>query len=424
MNVSFTRNIGQLIKQQRKKQQIKQDDLAIGICTSSYLSRIENGLVIADKAIYELLLQRLNIDLHQHTENQEQLNEQLEIIWEKIIRHRPLTSKECEKIIAYSKTDYIDEIQLKYAIVHCRYLLFDNKMMEAEKLLEKIMPFIQWESNRITQMHILTISNYYLLTEKYAELINMNQQFDIEQYYKNGKSFEHAYCLYNLAFAYNREYQNQEALNYIDAANNVFTHYYVPLFQLNLYLMKAVILNSLYQFEKAIKEYEASLDLVEHVVDLQTPNQMSSIYNNLGYCYECQELFEQAIENYEKSLIFECQSLTVVNYIRTLYRHKNLEKMEQMIKRFKDLSFQKKHEELQFEVLSFISSEKIEQLSLKALEEKTLCYFEQQKYYSLILFYAPLFAELYKTLLTYKQASNCYERAFMASEKVRIIMSS
>ncbi|MFJ6211041.1 hypothetical protein [Lysinibacillus sp. NPDC092081] len=70
----------------------------------------------------------------------------------------------------------------------------------------------------------------------------------------------------------------------------------------------------------------------------------------------------------------------------------------------------------QFEVLSFISNGKIEQLSLKVLEEKALYYFEQQKYYSLILFYAPLFAELYKTLLAYKQASNCYERTFMASK--------
>ncbi|MFJ6211040.1 helix-turn-helix domain-containing protein [Lysinibacillus sp. NPDC092081] len=50
MNNDFTRNIGQLIKYQRKKQKIKQDDLAIGVCTSSYLSRIENGLVIADEA--------------------------------------------------------------------------------------------------------------------------------------------------------------------------------------------------------------------------------------------------------------------------------------------------------------------------------------------------------------------------------------
>ncbi|MGE8000309.1 helix-turn-helix domain-containing protein [Lysinibacillus sp. NPDC093190] len=423
MNNSFTRNIGQLIKHQRKKQKIKQDDLAIGVCTSSYLSRIENGLVIADEAIYQLLLQRLNIDLHQHTEDQEQLNEQLEVIWEKIIRHRPLTSKECQKIITYPKTDYIDEIQLKYAIVHCRYLLFENKMVEAEKFLEKIKPFIQWESNRITQMYILTISNYYLLTEQYTELINMYHQFDVKHYSKNGRSFEHAYCLYNLAFAYNRVYQNQKALNYIEAASNVFSHYYAPLFQLNLYLMKAVIFNSLYQFEKAFKEYEASLDLIEHVANLQTPNQMSSIYNNLGYCYECQELFEQAIVNYEKSLTFECQSLTVVNYIRTLYRHKNFRKMEEMIERYKDLSFQKKHEEYQFEVLSFISNGKIEQLPLKVLEEKALCYFEQQKYYSLILFYAPLFAELYKTLLAYKQASNCYERAFVASERVRIIMS-
>lgn len=53
---------GKLIKYHRQMQGLKQDDLAIGICTASYLSRIENEVVIADENVYTMLFERLGID--------------------------------------------------------------------------------------------------------------------------------------------------------------------------------------------------------------------------------------------------------------------------------------------------------------------------------------------------------------------------
>lgn len=41
---------------------MKQDELCRGICTPSYLSRIENNLVIADDGLYTLLFERLGIN--------------------------------------------------------------------------------------------------------------------------------------------------------------------------------------------------------------------------------------------------------------------------------------------------------------------------------------------------------------------------
>ena len=65
MQNNEAKNWGQLIKYHRQQQGLKQDDVAVGICTPSYLSRIENGLVIAEPSVYELLLARLGIDLIQ-----------------------------------------------------------------------------------------------------------------------------------------------------------------------------------------------------------------------------------------------------------------------------------------------------------------------------------------------------------------------
>ena len=54
-------NIGQLIKLERQRQNMKQEYLASGICVPSYLSRIENGLVIPSEDIQQHLVKRLNI---------------------------------------------------------------------------------------------------------------------------------------------------------------------------------------------------------------------------------------------------------------------------------------------------------------------------------------------------------------------------
>lgn len=56
---------GKLLKYYRQKKKRKQDDVAFGICTPSYLSRIENGLVIAEHSIYAQLFENLGIDFNQ-----------------------------------------------------------------------------------------------------------------------------------------------------------------------------------------------------------------------------------------------------------------------------------------------------------------------------------------------------------------------
>ncbi|MEK4520517.1 helix-turn-helix transcriptional regulator [Psychrobacillus sp. FSL W7-1457] len=57
-------NIGQLIKLERQRQNMKQEYLASGICVPSYLSRIENGLVIPSEDVQQHLLKRLNIPMN------------------------------------------------------------------------------------------------------------------------------------------------------------------------------------------------------------------------------------------------------------------------------------------------------------------------------------------------------------------------
>ncbi len=79
------KNWGRMIKVCRQRKGLKQDDVAVGICTSSYLSRIENSVVIADATVYELLLERLGIDMIREEEQLTAKRTLLETIYEKLL---------------------------------------------------------------------------------------------------------------------------------------------------------------------------------------------------------------------------------------------------------------------------------------------------------------------------------------------------
>ncbi len=73
--------VGYVIKKLRKEQKITQEDLCEGICTASYLSRIENGDVNVSDNTINALLQRLGQDASRYlvfkTEKDLELNNQL-----------------------------------------------------------------------------------------------------------------------------------------------------------------------------------------------------------------------------------------------------------------------------------------------------------------------------------------------------------
>lgn len=54
---------GQLIKSERQKVNMRQDELAKGICSPSHLSKIESGTTTASTEVQQMLLQKLNISM-------------------------------------------------------------------------------------------------------------------------------------------------------------------------------------------------------------------------------------------------------------------------------------------------------------------------------------------------------------------------
>ncbi|USG65112.1 helix-turn-helix transcriptional regulator [Brevibacillus ruminantium] len=111
-------SIGKLIKEARKKQNMTQELLAIGICNRSYISQIEKGLVVPSRDVLEKLYNRLNII---EINYEEKINEIVECIDE----------GDFQKAITY-----ITDIEGVHLSPHLHALRFWAKG-EVEKFLHK-----------------------------------------------------------------------------------------------------------------------------------------------------------------------------------------------------------------------------------------------------------------------------------------------
>ncbi|WP_432355574.1 helix-turn-helix domain-containing protein [Sporosarcina sp. A2] len=417
-------NWGRLIKYHRQRQGLRQDDVAVGICTPSYLSRIENGVVLAEQTVYEMLFNRVGIDLNHEKENDEINRSLLETMYAKLLSNESLTENELTRLESLQNESFHQEIDLQAALVYSRYLCSIDVLNEARVLLEKIGPLINWHQDRVTQMFIGITTNVHLSFLEFQQIILREEKHNVSNYINSAHRFEQANYFYHLAFAHHRNYSFQQALDYIDRATQVFSHQYKPLFQLKLYSMKGVILNDLHRYQDALVEFEAGQDLLENVPTIQTPRQWSSLYNNIAYCYECQGSFSKAMSYYEQANSFEEDMHLVINWIRASYQQRDKETLTKLFLTYPKERFEVPHHRYQFLLLKCASEEEITIAQLKDVEELVFPYFKKQEYYSLTLYYAPLWARLYEELRAYKQANICLTYAFTASEQVRLRMSS
>ena len=415
---------GKLIKFKRQQKRLKQDDVAIGICTPSYLSRIENGVVIAEHALYEQLFKRLGINLAETMQNEEQALQRVEMLYEKLLTNEALVHKEIEQLENYEKTFQLLEHQLFAKLVYSRYLLSINKDQTARTLLNEIEPFITYKGDRLTTLYIAITAFAHLSFLEFQQLADREDTLFYAQLMLRASNFEQANYHYHLAFAYHRTYQFQKALRHIEIASTHMSHMFKPLFQLKLYSMKGVIFNDLNRFHDALREYEAGLNLLENVTAIQTPMQFSSIHNNIAYCYECQKDFDQACKHYQLAQYYEHDLHSVINWMRSSFQKQDFKQLDQLFNKYGAAQFSVPHHKYQRALLAYAREEQQTISDLKQLEELAFPHFEQQQYFALTLFYAPLWAQFYEKLHAYKHASHCYQLALQASEKIRERMSS
>jgi tetratricopeptide (TPR) repeat protein len=314
-------SVGYSIKEERLKQQMKQITLAKGICSTSYLSKIESELIVPSKEITELLLKRLNTEIQLISIDEEQkfITDFYEVYKrgiqtrdKKFIRNRLHEISYANiKIVFSLKNHFFD-----YSLYMFRLLMIldedEDKLLASYENLLNISPIFNDKQKFIFN---LNSGLYYFLIGKYQvalkslesslEFINL---LDHEEWEKAD--------FYNvLSMTYFKNYEYYNSINY---ANKSLQYY-----KDNLLFKRAIdgyiVIGAAHKNIKEYKIAEQSYNLAKTLaIEYALTDYEGIVYQNLGNLFAIQDNHLKSVEYFNLSLKCQESNYSSDGYLLTL----------------------------------------------------------------------------------------------------------
>ncbi|SHG71535.1 helix-turn-helix domain-containing protein [Ornithinibacillus halophilus] len=417
------KNIGYIIKLKRLENKLTQEELGEGICTPSYLSRIENNHVIPDESIFNLLIERLDIPIIKEEVNNVDINKRLEN-W----HNNMLERKHFEENV-YRLKDLVEQVgnekcTIKFNIVYSRYLLMNGKTNKASEILFNIGNIMKLEYTRNYFLYVGVLMIYYFIKGKYERaieegLIIINAKgLDFL-----GNNHEIGMFYYNLALNYSKMYQSERCIHFSNIALSIFKDNYLLDRAIDCHLLLGISFNRLNLWEKSKESYLLSEKLIKFLSEQKRNTYLGMIYNNIGYSLECQGYYMQAITYYEKSLEHKKdvndKVRTIINLVRSNYVDENKEKalhwLQLGIDRINNNSMSRNTVQLQI-YQKLLQDDDYNYESVNQLEKTSFNYFIKNDLWQFVYEYSKLFAYMYEKQSYYKRANYMYKLAIKANE--------
>ncbi len=411
---------GMLIKLTRIEKNIKQEELCEGICTPSYLSRIENDRVVADEQIYKLLLYKLGVELKKDTINIEQIDAQIEQWYEHFILNEdtPINIELLKEKARFTN----NETYLKFKLIYCRYLLKLDKLDEAKKYIFELekMPML---NSRLNFLFANVMILFYYKDKQYLQAIEIGEKILPESSFNTYITpLELGIFFYNLASVYKKLYEYDRSIDFGRQALQIFEKGYFLECALRCHVLLAICYNNTQKFELALNTYELAQKIIPFLPPNSHSHHYSIIENNIGKCYENLNNYNQALHYYIKT--FENPKnddkiFTIVNIIRCYYKLDNLELGRYWLEVSKSSINKTTSDKYIYQLKIFsvlFHNRNISSEDLKKLQEDSIHCFINEDMNESIVFYCKIFAKLYKERNLYKKVSEMYELALYTIE--------
>jgi tetratricopeptide (TPR) repeat protein len=327
--------IGSFIKMQRTKKKMTLGELADGIVSVSYLSKIENLKTEASPHIIELLCNRLGVEVSREMDS--------------------IIEDKCEAWIdmMLNKQDNIDLITEAYRELQ---EMFDTNLSDVLLLFElhKIRYFLYVgdtdnASKQISRLHQVTSSfetrelyywykfrgNFHSELEEnktaidnYIKAEELSRKLDISEE-------ELADLHYALSVTYSQLRQILEAIDYANKALDVYMKQYNFIRCAQCHIVLGVSYRRIKMYEKAIENY----NLAKHLANLSGKRELIQLTNqNLGYLYATLGKNKEAIKYYrevanDEQVGIEDSLVAITELIKVYYEIDEWEKANEKLER-------------------------------------------------------------------------------------------
>jgi HTH-type transcriptional regulator, quorum sensing regulator NprR len=415
--------VGQRIRYYRKTKGLTQEELAQGICSVSYLSKIEKGDAKSSEEVINMLCERLGISPEEVDEGKilEMLNE-----WNMMMTDRRFDEAEERYPIIHEKMQEISDpsLRLRFELFLCRhFMVLEPPLLEETKLkLEDIEELYEHLSNDLKFYYFMFWGMYYNFNKKYNEALEYlhkaEKQFNQTS---NIQDSEAAVIYYLLALTYNFLMRITSVTTYSYKALTIFDREYNYSRSADCQILLGISYRRAQHYEAAEAHLKQAL---KYSTTFKDETLSGIIYHNLGYVASCQKNHLKAIDRYEKSLELK-KSQPPANIANTIYllatEHYELGKYDKALNLIsKGLELVNEEQEpyynliiLRYKIKNMYSDE-----FLRYLRKTAIPFFKQKGIWEFVATHSELLADIYFDQSHYKKASEYYRVANNARKNV------
>lgn len=415
--------IGPLIKLHRIKQNMTQEDLAAGIVSESYLSKIENQKTDASPEVIALLCERLGIQLN--AENEDMIKEKAEEWYGMLYEvhnadERRQRFKELEALFKANNSDH----EMLFEIQKIRFYLVEGRVNEAKEQIERLEPL----QNTFEPIHLFYwykfLGNYYHgEKEKLTQALSLYQQAEGVLDSVDITEDEVADLYYIISILHSKLVNDLSAMEYANKALNIFRNSYKFVRCAQCHIILGIAYRRLHMLEQAIKQY----NLAKHLGEITESNDVIQLTNhNLGYLYSRAGNTKEAIKYYTAAFDLEDVPLnykltTGTSLIREYLLNKEYDKACYYITRAEEImesnSIKTKLVDLEIKVFKYMINEEFDQFESLMVNE-LIPYLIEQEDNVYIITYSNMIASYYEDIKKYKNAANYYKLASRTYENL------
>ncbi|GAA0501213.1 tetratricopeptide repeat protein [Salinibacillus aidingensis] len=400
---------GKLIKYHRTRKKMTQKELATGICSVSYLSKIENETIEPSQDVLQLLGDRLHISLDMQEDNQDV--EQRLLDWYSIIKtnNYEKAHEEYQKLQKYYHLTNNRSIKNLFLTIEFAYLMtfgHDSKIITSHykqlcELKELFSP----------------LTNYYFYKLESLYFYNKN---DLVNALESLKKAERVYptidqtdltLYYNLAVFYSRADQMYKSLHYAFKALQETQANYDLIEITRTFILISTLYIRIGEYDYAEKELLKLKKEEKNII----PEFNALIYHNLGYIYYQYKEYERAMQHLKTSLAFNQSKhqLDTIYVLCLVYQSLSyFQLLDEMIESGKNLA--KKQNSIRYIYKFYILEMKKDQLIydltfIEKLEGDIIPYFKKAgDQYELLRLYK-LLGDIYFHNRQYKKGAEYYQ---------------
>ncbi|MGM7703600.1 helix-turn-helix domain-containing protein [Pseudalkalibacillus sp. Hm43] len=416
--------IGQRIRYYRKTKGLTQEELAKGICSVSYLSKIENGDAKSSEDVIQLLCERLEIS----PESQEldvnilgMLNE-----WNYLIIVRKFEEAENlhNKIKEYLPFIEDPDLLTRYDLFLIRDNLVKYKIKEATSLLKKVDKLQEISSDPSINLYYFYVKGLHsYLIQDYKQAITFFERGETYLTQTPLNQVEKGVYYYSVALTHSYLFHSTSVMTYAYKALEIFDREYHFSRSSDCQILLGIANRRIKSYSQSEYHFHQALKFAESFNDNKS---LGIIYHNLGFLFSNKNEPESAIEYYLKSISIK-ENNDLKNLASTYFliakEYLNLGDQKLSLKwldKTNKILESEPNEEYQIHavILMYRLDNDLDKDFENYIKKTAIPYFKERNVLEYVREYSTLLADYYYNNTQYKNASEFYKLALINNNKI------